>query len=116
MPPCQREQSRNEDPVLKAMRATRFDTMGVSRSYLDFYTGFGYSLSVAELMLGVLLWQLATLARANAQGVRPMIVVIALAMLASAVIAWRLIFPMPALLLLTLFACLAVACVVARPG
>jgi hypothetical protein len=44
--------------VLKAMRETRFDTMGVSRSYLDFYL-VCYSLSVAELMLGVLLWQLA---------------------------------------------------------
>jgi hypothetical protein len=42
--------------------------------------------------------------------------VIALATLASAVIAWLLIFPMPALFLLALLACLAVACVVARPG
>jgi len=48
--------------------------------------------------------------------VRPMIVVIALATLASAVIAWRLIFPMPALFLLALFASLTVACLVARPG
>jgi hypothetical protein len=52
--------------VLKAMREARFDTMGVSRSYLDFYLGFGYSLSVAELMLGVLLWQLAERARQHA--------------------------------------------------
>ena len=44
-----------ENPVLKAMRETRFETMGVSRSYLDFYMGFGYSLSVLELMLAVLL-------------------------------------------------------------
>jgi len=105
-----------ENPVLKAMREARFDTMGVNRSYLDFYMGFGYSLSIAELMLGVLLWQLATLARADAATVRPMVAVIALATLVSAVIAWRLIFPMPALFLLALFACLTVACVVARPG
>ena len=104
-----------ENPVLKAMRDTRFDTMGASRSYFDFYMGFGYSLSVAELMLGVLLWQLASLARADAAGVRPMIAVIALATLVSAIIAWRFIFPMPALFLLALFACLTVACVVARP-
>ena len=61
--------------MLKAVRETRFDTMGVSRCYLDFYLGFGYSLSVAELMLGVLLWQLATLARTDTASVRPMIVV-----------------------------------------
>jgi hypothetical protein len=47
-------------------------------------------------MLGILLWQLAALV--------------------SAVIAWRLIFPLPALFLLALFVCLTVACVVARPG
>jgi hypothetical protein len=103
-----------ENPVLKAMRETRFDTMGVSRSYLDFYLGFGYSLSVAEFMLAVVLWQLATLARTDALAVRPMIAVIAVATLATGVIAWRFIFPMPALFSLVLFASLAVACFVAR--
>ena len=103
-----------ENPVLKAMRETRFETMGVSRSYLDFYMGFGYSLSVAELMLAVLLWQLASVARTDALSVRPMIAVIALAALASGVIAWRFIFPMPALFSAVLLASLIVAFVVAR--
>ena len=105
-----------ENPVLKATRETRFDVMGVSRSYFNFYMGFGYSLSVAELMLGVLLWQLAALARADAAGVRSLIAVIALATLASGIIAWRFIFPMPALFLLALFASLTMAWVVARTG
>jgi hypothetical protein len=98
-----------ENPVLKAMRETRFDTMGVSRSYLDFYMGFGYSLSVAELMLAVLLWQLASVARTNALSVRPMIVVIALATLVTGVIAWRFIFPMPAIFSAVLLASLIAA-------
>ena len=29
------------------MTAVRFDTMGASRSYLDFFMGFGWSISVA---------------------------------------------------------------------
>lgn len=103
-----------ENPVLKAMRDTRFDTMGVSRSYLDFYMGFGYSLSVAELMLAVLLWQLADAARTDALSVRPMIAVIALATAASGFIAWRFIFPMPAIFSLVLLASLIVAIIVAR--
>jgi len=102
-----------ENPVLKAMRETRFDTMGVNRSYLDFYMGFGYALSVSEAMLAVLLWQLAKVARTNALSVRPMIAVIALATLAGAVIAWRFIFPMPAYFSLVLLASLTVAFVVA---
>ena len=103
-----------ENPVFDAMPDTHFQTMGVNRSYLDFYTGFGYSLSVAQLMLAVLLWQLATLARTNARGVRLMIAVIAVAIAASGVIAGRLIFPLPALFALMLVASLVVAYVTVR--
>lgn len=101
--------------VLQAMRSVRFDTLGANRSYFDFYLGFGYSLSVTQVMLAILLWQLATLARTNALSVRPMLAVIILAVAACAVIAWLLIFPVPALFSLVQLASLAVAYVVARP-
>ena len=103
-----------DNPVLQAMRATQFDVMGTKRSYFDFYMGFGHSLSVAQVMLAILLWQLAALARTNASGVRPMIAVIALAALAGGIVAWRFIFPLPALFSLALVGSLAVAYVVAR--
>jgi hypothetical protein len=86
----------------------------VNRSYLDFYLGFGYSLSVCQLMLTILLWQFATLARTDAERVRPMITVIALAIAVGGVIAWRFIFPVPALFSLALVAGLTVAYAVAR--
>jgi hypothetical protein len=86
-----------ENEVLKAMETVRFDTMGANRSYLDFFMGFGWSLTVAMLLQSVLLWQLASLARTDAAQVRPMIAAFALAALASGVIAWRFIFPVPAL-------------------
>ncbi len=103
-----------ENPVLQAMRDTRFETMGVSRSYLDFYMGFGYSLSVAELMLAVLLWQLAGAAPTDARRVRSMVGVIALATAASGFISWHYIFPVPAFFLLALLASLIVAIFVSR--
>jgi hypothetical protein len=103
-----------ENPVLSAMRDTRFQTMGVSRSYLDFYMGFGYSISVAGLMLAVLLWQLSLLARTDANAARPMIAVTALATIASGVIAWRFIHPIPALFSLVLVVSLTVAFLAAR--
>jgi hypothetical protein len=62
----------------------------------------------------VLLWQMASLARTNAADVRPMIAVFALATLASGVIAWRLIFPLPALFSAALLIALVGAYVVAR--
>lgn len=103
-----------ENPVLSAMRETHFNTMGVSRSYFDFYRGFGYSLTVAQVMQGILLWQLATLAQGDALRIRPLIAVIALANLAGIFISWRLILPVPALFSLVLLASLTVAYTVAR--
>ena len=91
-----------DNEVLRAMTAVRFDTMGANRTYLDFYIGFGWSITVAMLMQTVLLWQMASLARTNAASVRPMIAVIALATIASGVIAWLFIFPVPALLSIAL--------------
>jgi len=103
-----------DNEVLKAMTAVRFDTMGANRSYLDFFMGFGWSISVFMLLQTALLWQLASLARTDPARVRPMIAVFALATVASGLIAWRFIFPVPALFSSALVIVLAAAYVVAR--
>src|SRR5262252_3390187 len=76
-----------DNAVLNAMTDVRFDTMGANRSYLDFFMGFGWSISVFMLMQSILLWQLASLAKTDAARLRPMIAVIALATAAAGVIA-----------------------------
>jgi hypothetical protein len=103
-----------DNAVLKAMTDVRFDTMGANRSYLDFFMGFGWSISVFMLMQTILLWQLASLARTDPARLRPMIAVIALATVASGVIAWRFIFPVPAVFSGVLAIALALAYVAAR--
>ncbi len=103
-----------ENAVLKAMTDVRFDAMGANRSYLDFFMGFGWSITVAMLLQSILLWQMATLARTDAPSVRPMIWVFVLAQLASGIIAWRFIFPVPALFTLLLLVPLVAALIVAR--
>ena len=103
-----------ENPVLQAMTTVRFETRGANRSYLDFFMGFGWSISVFMLMQTVLLWQLASLAGTDAAHVRPMIAVFAFATLASGLIAWRFIFPIPALFSGALFITLVAAYVMAR--
>ena len=103
-----------ENAVLQAMRTVRFETMGASRTYLDFFMGFGWSISVTMVMQTVLLWQLGTLARTDPMHVRPLIAVFALATAACGVIAWRFIFPVPALFSAVLVASLLVAFVLAR--
>ena len=96
------------------MTAVRFDTMGANRSYLDFFMGFGWAITVAMVMQTVLLWQMASLARTDPAGVRPMIAVISLATVASGIIAWRFLFPIPALFSIALVIPLAATYVVAR--
>lgn len=83
--------------VLANMGAVRFLVMGVRRSYLDFFMGFGWSLSIGMLLQAVLIWQIATVAEHDAALVRPMIAALVLSGMASVGIAARWLFPMPAL-------------------
>jgi len=102
------------NPVLKSMTDVRFDVMGASRSYLDFYMGLGWSISVLMLMQTILLWQLASLARTEPARVRPMIAVIALATAGGGLIAWQFILAIPALFSLVLAIVLGLAFMSAR--
>jgi hypothetical protein len=103
-----------ELPVLQQMRDNHFDVMGVSRSFFDFYMAFGWSLSIALYMQSILIWQLSGLVTTDVARARPMIAVITAAVVASAIIAWRMIFPVPAYFEAALSVCLLVALVKAR--
>ena len=104
-----------DNPVLRSMTEVRFDTMGANRSYLDFFMGFGWSITVFMLLQTILLWQLASLARTEPARMRPMIAVIALSTLATGLIAWRFIFPVPALFSAALAIPLGLAWLAAGP-
>ena len=84
-----------ETEVLQAMRSFRFDAEGVSRTYLEFYLGFGFILSVYLLLQAVVLWQLATLARVEPARLRPLVAAFLLAQVASGVLEWKFIFAVP---------------------
>src|ERR1700739_3624060 len=103
-----------DNPVLESMRTVRFHIMGLDRSYLDFFLGFGHSLTVSLLLQSVLLWILGDAARTNASYVRPMIAAIAGGVAAHGVIASRYILPFPAFFSLALCPTLVVAFFTAR--
>lgn len=102
-----------DNPVLQSMRTVRFDVMGTSRSYLDLYMGFGYSLAVSLLLQSAVLWMLANVARTRALLVRPLIAAFAVAMALTGLIAWRYIFLIPALFCATLCLTLVIAFIAA---
>ncbi len=85
-----------ETDVLRAMAAFHFDTEGVSRTYLDFYLGFGFLLSVYLFLQACVLWQLAAITRQHALLARPLIATFFVAQVGCALLAWKFIFPLPA--------------------
>lgn len=103
-----------DNTVLQSMRTVHFDVMGVHRSYLDFYLGFGYSLSVSLFLQSVLLWILSNVARRDATIARPMIAAFVVAIALGGIIAWKYLFPVPALFSLALGAPLIAAFIAAH--
>ncbi|MDE1918725.1 MAG: hypothetical protein KGJ57_22140 [Sphingomonadales bacterium] len=95
--------------VLDSMRKVHFQTMGVSRSYLDFFIGFGWSLSIGMLLQATLLWFIATLAERDPELARPMIAAFALNCAASVAITSLWLFPVPALFAILLLVPLVLA-------
>lgn len=72
--------------VLDAMKADRFKVAGSTRTYWDFYVGFGLAISGYLALQAIVLWQLAPLAKSAAVRVRPIVAVFFLAFVANVVI------------------------------
>ena len=98
-----------ETEVLRAMRSFHFDVAGASRTYLDFYLGFGFVNGIFLLMQAVVFWQLASIAKANAFRVRPLIGSFLLTNVVSAFLAWRFLFVVPLVSFTVIAACLGLA-------
>lgn len=103
-----------DNPVLRAMKGTRFSTMGAERSYYDFFMGFGHSLTLSMVTQAVVLWFLADLAKDNPRRLLPVLMAYALSSAVGLVITWCFIFPLPAAFSLLLTGALGAAIVRAR--
>lgn len=84
-----------EQAVLDAMKAYRFDAMGVTRTVWDFYYGLGLFLSLNLLILSALLWMLGTMARTEPARARPFVGILAIGHVAMAALCWWKFFPAP---------------------
>jgi hypothetical protein len=85
----------SEVAVLDAMKAQRFAFAGVSRTYWDFYYGFGVAIIGYLLVQGVVLWQVAALARNDAIALRPIILTVGIGFLINAVVVGKYFFAIP---------------------
>jgi hypothetical protein len=100
--------------IIQSMTAHHFDAMGVQRSLQDFYVGFGISISIMMFALAVLLWLIAARARVDVASMQPFIVVLLLAFVAKAIIAWMYFFAVPFALSAIIALCLLAAWITAR--
>ena len=100
--------------VVDAMKSKHFPVIGMSRSYWDFYFGFGLIISVMQLFQAVLLWQLATLAKTEAARLRPIIAVFCLSLVVNAILSSVYFFPIPLVTASLIAICLALAFVSAK--
>ena len=95
--------------VIETMKADHFQVIGVSRSYWDFYLGFGLIISLFQLAQAVLLWQLGSLAKTDAARLRPIIAVLFVATVLNGVLGLIYFFAIPVVMGALIAICLALA-------
>jgi hypothetical protein len=81
--------------VVDAMRAYRFNAMGLERSYYDFYVGFGWLLGAYLVGHTILFWQIAALSIQTAATLRPVVVVLCIEALCATLLGWEFLFWVP---------------------
>ena len=103
------------EAVVRGMQLVRFDVFGSSRTYWDFYQGFGLTVSVLQLLGSVVLWLLARLAPGAPATVRPFVLAFFVASLAQLVLVVRYFFLPPIVFCVAIAVCLGLAARVAQP-
>ncbi|HET9157771.1 MAG TPA: hypothetical protein VFN91_13955 [Myxococcaceae bacterium] len=97
------------DAIVQLMQSFHFDVFGSSRSYWDFYLGFGLTLSVFQLLGSVVLWLLAGLASDAPERSRSFVLAFFVASVAQLLLVLRFFFLPPIVLSLGLAVCLGLA-------
>jgi hypothetical protein len=98
-----------EVAVVEAMKSHHFAFQGFSRSYWDFYFGYGLLSAFTCLIEAVLFWKLAMLARKNGSVIRSVIALFCLANIGFAAFCWKFFIVTPIVLDVLIAACLGLA-------
>jgi hypothetical protein len=92
--------------VLGLMRSVRFEAQGFTRTYWDFFSAFGFFLSVFLLFAAILAWQLGRLPAETLARVRSIAWALALCFAAITVVSWRYAFTTPIVFSIVITVCL----------
>ena len=94
---------------LSAIRSSHFMILGFSRTYWDFYVGFGLLFSACLLLAAILAWQLSSLPPQTLPLVRITAWAMSLCFAAITVLSWMYFFILPIALSSVITVCLVVA-------
>jgi len=101
---------------LHAMQAGRFDVLGSSRTYGDFYVGFGLSVSVFLLVAAVVTWQLGAWSTQNLPHAGATAWVLLLGFAALTLLDYVYFFVIPLVFSCAITVCLAAGVIASRTG
>ena len=99
----------NADAAVAAMRDVRFPVQGFQRTYWEFFSGFGFFVTVLLLFSAVFAWQVGGLSSDVRQTLAPVRWAFAIAYVIIAALTWRYFFMAPAILATLVALLLAVA-------
>src|SRR5260370_28594879 len=97
------------DAVLWLMRSVHFDAQGFTRTYWDFFSAFGFFVSVFLLFAAVLAWLLGGLPAETLARVRSIAWALAISFVAVTALSWRYAFTTPIVLSTLIAVCLFAA-------
>jgi hypothetical protein len=102
------------DNLISSMQSLHFDAQGFSRTYWDFYVGFGLFVSVFLVFTAVLAWQLGGLPAETLAPMRSIGWVFAICFVAVAFLSWKFFFIVPLIFSVLITACLIAAAWLSR--
>ena len=97
------------DSLLSSMKSIHFNLQGFSRSYWDFFVGFGFFVTVFLLFAAVLAWQLGGVATETLARMRVIAWGFALCFAAITVLSWKYFFAIPLAFSFVITVCLILA-------
>lgn len=97
------------DSLLQSMRTIRFDVQGFSRTYWDFYVGFGLFVTVFQLFAAVITWQLGSLSAETLSALAVVRWGLVTCFVAVTILSWIYFFLIPVMLSALITLCLFAA-------
>jgi len=95
--------------VLALMRSVHFDAQGFTRTYWDFFSAFGFFVSVFLMFSAVLAWLLGGLPAETLARVRSIAWALAICFVALTALTWRFAFTTPLVFSTLITVCLTAA-------